>query len=89
MHYSKLFRDQPMSPMKKAIYWIEYVIRNGDTVLRSPALRLSFIQLAQLDIYGFLLIIVIFIFAILIMSLKYLISAFRNKFYTKPKTKRN
>ncbi|KAJ8676542.1 hypothetical protein QAD02_012329 [Eretmocerus hayati] len=45
----------PLSPMQSAIFWIEYVIRNGGDVLRSPALALSWWQLALLDIYGCLL----------------------------------
>ncbi|KAL7293656.1 hypothetical protein TKK_0012735 [Trichogramma kaykai] len=58
IYYSKLFRDQPVSPMNNAIFWIEYVIRNGN-VLRSPALDFYWWQLALLDIYGPGLIIVL------------------------------
>ncbi|XP_058790203.1 UDP-glucosyltransferase 2-like isoform X2 [Phymastichus coffea] len=87
-YYSKLFRDQPMSPMETAIYWIEYIIRNGDKVLRSPALELSFIQLSQLDIYGFLLIVTISILSMLIMCVKFLINIFKNKFISTAKTKK-
>lgn len=45
-----------MNAMDTAIYWIEYVIRNGPSVLRSPALDLKWWELAQLDIYVFIVV---------------------------------
>uniref|UniRef100_A0ABD2WSR0 UDP-glucuronosyltransferase n=1 Tax=Trichogramma kaykai TaxID=54128 RepID=A0ABD2WSR0_9HYME len=51
IYYSKLFKDRPVSSMNNAIFWIEYVIRNGN-VLRSSALDFYWWQLALLDIYG-------------------------------------
>ena len=54
-YHSKLFRDRPMSPIKAATYWIEYVTRNGPQSLRSPALDLYWWQLENLDVYGLLL----------------------------------
>ena len=44
-----------MKPMDTAIYWIEYVIRNGAKSLRSPSLDLYWWQVELLDVYGFLL----------------------------------
>lgn len=52
---SKKFRDRPLSPLKTAIYWIEYVIKHGGDSLRSPAMDLTWWQLQLLDIYAFLL----------------------------------
>ena len=40
-----------MKAIDTAIYWIEYVIRNGN-VLRSPADELSWWQLDLLDVYA-------------------------------------
>lgn len=37
---SKMFKDRPMSAIDTAIYWIEYVIRNGPQSLRSHAVDL-------------------------------------------------
>ncbi|XP_077294591.1 UDP-glucosyltransferase 2-like [Arctopsyche grandis] len=36
--FSSVFRDQPQSPLDRAIYWIEYVLKHGQEVklLRSP-----------------------------------------------------
>ena len=44
-----------MQPMKTAIFWIEYIIRNGAESLRSPALDLYWWQIELLDVYAFLL----------------------------------
>ena len=44
-----------MSPMDTANFWIEYVIRNGGDVLKSPALSLPAWKLALLDVYGFII----------------------------------
>ncbi|XP_015605149.1 UDP-glucuronosyltransferase 2B30-like [Cephus cinctus] len=49
---SKLFQDRPTNPLDLAVYWVEYVIRNGN-VLRSPALDLEWWQVALIDVYAF------------------------------------
>ncbi|XP_017754841.1 PREDICTED: UDP-glucuronosyltransferase 1-9-like [Eufriesea mexicana] len=51
---SQLFKDRPMSAIDTAIYWIEYVARNG-YFLRSPVIDLTWWQRNLLDVYGFLL----------------------------------
>ena len=60
------FRDQPMSPQDRAIYWTEYVIRHkGATHLRSPALHLSWIEVLHLDIiFCFHLVVLILVYTI-------------------------
>ena len=67
MYYSKLFRDLPMRPMDTANFWIEYVIRNGGGVLKSPALSLPAWKLALLDVYGFIIVGIIFSFIAIIL----------------------
>ena len=58
---SAAFRDQPESPVERAVYWTEYVIRHQGAVhLRSPELDLSWIQLLHLDIL-FLMHLLIFV----------------------------
>ncbi|CAG0924292.1 unnamed protein product, partial [Notodromas monacha] len=42
---SRLFRDQPMTPLERGVFWTEYVLRNGyDTGLRSPTRNLSCVR---------------------------------------------
>lgn len=60
--------------MKKAIYWIEYVIRNGPDPIRSPALQFSWWQLALLDVYGFILLFTIVILAVIALFIKVILS---------------
>lgn len=50
---SKRFKDQPQSPMEKAIFWIEYVLRNdGAFYLQTSAQHLNFFEYYNLDIYS-------------------------------------
>lgn len=66
-----------MSPMERAIFWIEYTIRNGPDVLRSPVLDYSWWQLALIDIYGFTLSIIILIITVSFIGLKLLMRALK------------
>lgn len=51
-HVSKAYRDQPMSPLDKAVYWSEYVIRHrGAPHMRSTAMDLNFVQYHNLDVW--------------------------------------
>jgi hypothetical protein len=46
-------RDQPQTPMEKAIYWTEYVLRHdGAHFMQTSAQHLSFIEYNNLDIYA-------------------------------------
>ena len=56
-----------MSPMDTANFWIEYVIRNGGDVLKSPALLLPAWKLALLDVYGFIIFGIIFSFIAIVL----------------------
>ncbi|XP_067012230.2 UDP-glucosyltransferase 2-like [Anabrus simplex] len=48
---SKLFRDQPETPMERAVYWVEYVIRHkGAPHLHSATLDLYWFQYFLLDV---------------------------------------
>lgn len=51
---SKILHDQPMKPLDKATFWIEYVLRhNGAPHLRTAALSLSWYQYLLLDVVLF------------------------------------
>lgn len=52
---SKMFKDRPMSAIDTAIYWIEYVIRNGPQSLRSHAVDLPWWKLYLIDVFVFLI----------------------------------
>ncbi|XP_074789721.1 UDP-glucuronosyltransferase 2C1 [Denticeps clupeoides] len=53
---SRLHKDQPISPLNNAIFWIEYVIRNkGAGHLRSQAIGLPWYSYYCMDIFVFFL----------------------------------
>ncbi|XP_066267605.1 UDP-glucuronosyltransferase 2C1-like [Branchiostoma lanceolatum] len=53
---SRLHRDQPQSPMERAVWWIEHVIKHGRLPhLRARAVELPFYQYYLLDVVAFLL----------------------------------
>ncbi|CAL4065552.1 unnamed protein product, partial [Meganyctiphanes norvegica] len=47
---SREFRDQPQTPVERAVFWTEYVIRHqGAPHLKSPSVQLSWIQYFMID----------------------------------------
>ncbi|XP_078684849.1 UDP-glucuronosyltransferase 2C1-like isoform X1 [Branchiostoma floridae x Branchiostoma belcheri] len=53
---SRLHRDQPQSPMERAVWWIEHVIKHGGlSHLRARAVELPWYQYYLLDVAAFLL----------------------------------
>ncbi|KAJ8040420.1 UDP-glucuronosyltransferase 1-2 [Holothuria leucospilota] len=58
-HLSTVFRDQPQSPRDRAAFMVEHVLRYGSDHLRSPVHDLNFLQLNLLDVYAFLIFLII------------------------------
>ena len=63
---SKLFKDKPQKPLDKAVWWVDYVIRNPDLDnIKSPTLKLGFLATYSLDIiFAFVVISFVFLYAI-------------------------
>ncbi|XP_068831803.1 UDP-glucuronosyltransferase 2B4-like isoform X6 [Capricornis sumatraensis] len=56
MRLSAIQHDQPMKPLDRAIFWIEFVMRHkGAKHLRPAAHNLTWFQYHSLDVIGFLL----------------------------------
>ena len=56
---SALSKDEPESPLNRAVWWAEYVLRhNGAKHLRSAALDLAWYQYLLLDVAAFLFLLV-------------------------------
>lgn len=56
--WSKRFRDQKEAPLERAIWWMEWLIRNPDCdYLKSPTHRLGFISANIYDIIAVITII--------------------------------
>lgn len=50
---SESYRDQIMSPLDTAIYWVEYMARHdGAPQMQSYAKQLSFIQYHNIDVFA-------------------------------------
>lgn len=66
MKLSKRFKDQKEKPIDRAIWWIEWVLRNPNAdYFRSPVLRLGFIVGNAYDLVAFVtLIFIIIIFIV-------------------------
>ncbi|KAF5304918.1 hypothetical protein FQR65_LT00802 [Abscondita terminalis] len=47
---SRIFRDQPVKPLQKAVFWVEYVLRHdGAHHLKTGAFKLHWMQLYSVD----------------------------------------
>ena len=63
---NQLFTDEKETPLERAVWWIEYVIRHdGAGFLRPESMTLSFYQYHLLDVIAFLSFIIIMIFLII------------------------
>uniref|UniRef100_A0A8C1HCE3 UDP-glycosyltransferases domain-containing protein n=2 Tax=Cyprinus carpio TaxID=7962 RepID=A0A8C1HCE3_CYPCA len=70
---SKLHHDQPMKPLDRAIFWIEFVMRNrGAPHLRTQSFRMSWIEYHSIDVVLTLLIIVALFCYMIYIIIKYL-----------------
>ncbi|XP_035714147.1 UDP-glucuronosyltransferase 2C1-like [Folsomia candida] len=64
---SVIFKDQPETPLKRAVFWTEYVIRyKGANHLRSAARNLSYLQYHDIDLVVFIFTIFMFLAWILV-----------------------
>ncbi|XP_070251637.1 UDP-glucuronosyltransferase 2B31-like [Myotis yumanensis] len=56
MRLSRIHHDQPMKPLDRAVFWIEFVMRHkGAKHLRPASHDLTWVQYHSLDVIGFLL----------------------------------
>ncbi|XP_078387148.1 2-hydroxyacylsphingosine 1-beta-galactosyltransferase-like [Cetorhinus maximus] len=60
MYLSKLHQDQPLHPVNRTIYWLDYVLRhNGAAHLRPTLYDMSFCQYYMLDVVAVFIVFVI------------------------------
>ncbi|XP_046745421.1 UDP-glucosyltransferase 2-like [Diprion similis] len=75
MRTARLFKDRPLSPLDEAIFWVEYVIRNGGEPLKSSGRHLNWFQYYLLDVFLFLLNVAAIVLAIAYMIVRKTLSA--------------
>jgi glucuronosyltransferase len=81
---SRIYRDQPLTPLQQAVFWTEYVIRHkGAPHMRSAVLDLTWYQYFLLDVIAVLILAVgsaVFLAFLLIRAvLRKLLGVGRNK----------
>ncbi|XP_039283417.1 UDP-glycosyltransferase UGT5 isoform X2 [Nilaparvata lugens] len=60
---SSIFRDSPQSPLDRAVYWVEYVLKhNGAAHLKCHARHLNWIQYTSIDVVALAIFIIYLIF---------------------------
>ncbi|XP_054628202.1 UDP-glucuronosyltransferase 2B31-like [Dunckerocampus dactyliophorus] len=70
---SELHRDQPIKPLDRAMFWIEFVMRHkGAKHLRTESYKMSKIQYYSIDVLAFLLALILTVVAVCISLLKFL-----------------
>ncbi|XP_042276554.1 UDP-glucuronosyltransferase 2B20-like [Thunnus maccoyii] len=70
---SNLHRDQPMKPLDRAVFWIEFVMRHkGAPHLRTESYKMSRIQYHSIDVVAFLLVIILLVVTVFIAAVKIL-----------------
>ncbi|GFG31894.1 hypothetical protein Cfor_10048 [Coptotermes formosanus] len=77
-HFSRIYRDQPLTPLEQAAYWTEYVIRHkGAPHLRSAALDLAWYQYFLLDVIAVLALAVGSVVLIIFLTLRTILRKIR------------
>uniref|UniRef100_A0A8C8D950 UDP-glucuronosyltransferase n=1 Tax=Oncorhynchus tshawytscha TaxID=74940 RepID=A0A8C8D950_ONCTS len=70
---SRLHRDQPMKPLDRAMFWIEFVMRNkGAAHLRTESYKMSWFTYHSMDVIATLLAIVLFIILVITFTVRFL-----------------
>ncbi|XP_043856821.1 UDP-glucuronosyltransferase 1A1-like isoform X5 [Dromiciops gliroides] len=86
MRLSALHKDRPISPLDLAVFWVEFVMRNkGAPHLRAAAHDLNWIQYHSLDVFAFLLAIVL---TVVLIAAKCCMFCFQKCFGKKGKAKK-
>ncbi|BFZ00665.1 hypothetical protein BsWGS_03704 [Bradybaena similaris] len=76
---SRLYRELYKIPKQEAAYWLDHVMKYGGEYMRSPGQQMPWYQLLVLDVFAFLLAIVIAIFLAIFLFAKWCYTLFRTK----------
>ncbi|KAG5276727.1 hypothetical protein AALO_G00109050 [Alosa alosa] len=77
---SRIHHDQPMKPLDRAVFWIEFVMRNGGAPhLRTQSFRMSWIAYYSIDVILTLLMALLLILLIMFLAIKKCLSVLFKK----------
>lgn len=72
-----LIRDSPQTPLERAVWWSEYVLRHGEAKhYRSPAANISWSDYLELDLLLLIVSIVFIALALVLLVLYYVFAIF-------------
>lgn len=78
--FSKFFTDNPISPMKEAVFWIEHTIRTkGAYYMKSHSAHLNRCQHLLFDVASFYFAILAISVMLCVLVIKFVIKRYRNK----------
>ncbi|XP_023930062.1 UDP-glucuronosyltransferase 2C1 [Lingula anatina] len=86
---SAIYRDQPVTSQQLAVSWIEHVLKHGGSYLRSPGAGMPWYQYYLVDVFIFLLCIVITVLILGIICCKCLCKLLSKKVKVLDKIKTN
>ncbi|KAH9634398.1 hypothetical protein HF086_000224 [Spodoptera exigua] len=85
----ELMTDEPMTPLERAVWWTEHVLRHGGARhLRGPAANMSWAEYYELDLVLTLLLALVIAIATIVLIAKYLYNQVFTKYIAIIKTKR-
>lgn len=90
MEIANRLKDQPQTPMEKAVFWVEYVARHkGAEFMKTSAQYLNSIEYNNFDVYTFFAVIAFLIISVPIYIFKKIVKFILPKKTITPKQKRN
>nr|AUN86405.1 UDP-glycosyltransferase 33T2 [Spodoptera litura] len=88
--FRTLINDSPQTPLERAVWWTEYLLRHGDAKhLRSPSANISWRQYLELDLILVLLSVLLIAVAVTVVVLRLVYRALRFYIVGDVKIKRN
>lgn len=70
-------QDQPQSPLERAVWWTEYLIRHGGVHLRAPTADLPWREYYELDLVLLVVAALVVLLALSVLFIYYIVSYIR------------
>lgn len=88
--FRTIINDSPQTPLERAVWWTEYVLRHGDAKhLRAPSANISWRQYLELDLVLILLSVLLIAVTVSVIVLRLVYRAVRSYLVSDVKIKRS